>query len=124
MSDNTTLTTDNPTVDEQVDEQVDKYGRLDSERIVELTPDDAEAVDAEVSNGNHDTYDEALHHIIVRGLAEIKRARDNSAKIADGKELRKQRASITALLKLNPALANDPKFATIMAQAFGVTLPK
>lgn len=90
-------------------EALDDYGRTEQERTVVLASADAEAVNREVEAGEHDSYDDALAHIIERGLAEIKRTRASSLKLADAKRIAANAKTWAALLKLNPSLLADPK---------------
>ena len=90
---------------------VDEYGRDAAERTVELTPADAEAIDKEVDAGKHETFDGALSYVINRGLIEIKRVRDSAAKLREANKLRDKVKLYEQMLKLNPALITDPKFA-------------
>lgn len=92
----------------------DEFGRLSSERVVELLPRDAELINLEVIAGEHDTYDDALHYVIERGIKEIKRVRDAQAATRQAKELKRETASFADMLKLKPSLVNDPEFTQMM----------
>lgn len=100
--------------------QMDEFGRDESERTVILESQDAEFIDREVIAGEHDTYDDALHYVITRGLAEIKRTRDAADKArADKVKLAKMK-SWKALLELNPALVADPNIVGKMMTELGM----
>lgn len=86
---------------------LDQFGRTEAERTVVLTPLQAEQVNTEVEVGKHHTYELALAHIFTRGLAELKRTRDNAAKIAVTKEKAKSMDAFTELLRLNPAIVGN-----------------
>jgi hypothetical protein len=98
----------------------DEFGRDASERIVELSPRDAEYINREVEAGKHETYDDALSYVIARGLAEIKRQRD-AAEANRAKSLLKAKADTwKKLLELNPALIADPNVMSRMLSELGI----
>jgi len=97
--------------------------RDEAERTVVLTEAMADAVNAEVDNGKHDTYEDALEYVLARGFAEIKRARDSQQKAAEAKKLRDARESLNKLLGDKPTLALDPEFMANMMKTLGINLP-
>src|SRR5271166_1235606 len=84
--------------------QLDQFGRDAAERTVELTSAQAEAVDQEVTAGRWQTYDDALQHVIARGLAEIKRTRDAARALASAKLAMAKQKNYASLMQANPAL--------------------
>jgi hypothetical protein len=100
---------------------LDEFGRDEAERTVILSPRDAESVDVEVAKGKHDTYDDALAHVIQRGLAEIKRQRDAAEAIREKSKLKSTRDLYASMLKLNPALVADSNFVAKMIADLGVS---
>lgn len=101
--------------------ELDEYGRDAAERTVELSPRDAEAVDAEVLKGKWQTYDDALAYVIARGLAEIKRQRDAAEAQREKSVLKTTRDLYSNMLRLNPALVADAKFVAKMIADLGVS---
>lgn len=101
----------------------DAYGRTANERTVELSPEAAEAVNCEVTNGDHDTYDAALAYIITRGVAEIKRQRASGEKARANAIKAKVMTVFTEMLKLNPALVNQPDELRSTLAKLGITIP-
>lgn len=115
------ITNDNSQSGGRVDaEQLDSYGRTEAERTVVLSVHAAEQIDREVAAGEHQTYDEALDHVIVRGLAEIFRARKAAAELKAAREVKAQGKLYSEMLKVNPALVTDPTFVAKMIAALGV----
>lgn len=102
------------TTNEVPDLQLDQYGRDEAERTVILSSEHAEAVDQEVTNGKHDTFDEGLAYIIVCGLREIKRVREASEARKAQQLLAKKSALYDNMLKLNRDLVNNPDFVQKM----------
>ena len=102
-----------------LDQQLDKYARTEAERTVILSPDHAEAVNVEVVNGKHDTYDDALAHIIDRGLAEIKRTRAAQEATRSAKALATEAQSYNNLLTQNPSLITNAEFVANMMKKLG-----
>jgi hypothetical protein len=90
----------------QAGEAMDDFGRTQAERTIELSPEVAEAINAEVEVGKHDSYTDALEHVLARGFAELKRTRDAQAK------LRLTKARSEAMSKLSDYLALDPSLVT------------
>ena len=72
------------------------------ECTVTLEVADAELVSAEVDAGDHQTFDDALHYIIERGVAEIARQRKSHAKSA---AQRQALGALRQLLGANPNAA-------------------
>jgi|SRR5271166_566351 len=101
--------------------QLDQFGRDAAERTVELTSAQAEAVDQEVSAGRWQTYDDALQHVIARGLAEIKRTRDAARTLALAKANEAKRKNYKSLIASNPALVVNAEFVATMLRDLGVT---
>lgn len=97
--------------------------RDEAERTVVLTEETAEAINAEVDAGQHDTFEDALEYVCQRGFAEIKRARDSQAKAAEAKKLRDTRESLNKLVGDNPSLATNPEFIATMMKQLGIRLP-
>jgi hypothetical protein len=95
--------------------------RTEEERTVVLSEVNAEAINREVEAGKHDTYDDALAHVLSRGFAEIKRQRDNASKIALQKEKAKAMDALTALLKLNPAIVKDADQLNAAMRKLGIS---
>jgi hypothetical protein len=91
--------------------------RTEAECTVTLEVNDANAVCAEVDEGQHQTFDDALHYIIERGVAEIRRQR-NTAKVQkaqreDALKLKRLRE----ILALSPAIAANPsQLAELLAK--------
>lgn len=102
------------------DEPRDQYGRLQTERIVELQSQDAELVNVEVVTGKHQTYDDALHYVLSRGFAEITRARKAAEELRAARVVKEQGKLYSAMLEANPALVTDPNFVAKMIAALGV----
>ncbi len=96
----------------------DEFGRDAAERTVELLPVDAEAINKEVEDGDHETFAGALSYVILCGLREIKRTRQNQQKAAEGRALRQQKELYKAMVAANPKLLEDAdfskKFTTLM----------
>jgi hypothetical protein len=89
---------------------MDEYGRTESERTIVLSSQDAEAVGGEVDAGGHQAYDDALHYVITRGIAEIKRTRSLQRKNQAKTVLANETTLITNMLAMNPALVADATF--------------
>ena len=87
---------------EQPVEKMDEFGRTEAERTVVLSSRDAERINNEVTDGKHDTYDEALAYVIERGFKEIERQRLSAIK-QEG-----QRLVAKAMEKFNKILATTP----------------
>ena len=103
--------TDNSTIDNASDSNdqslvMDEFGRTEAERTVVLLSAHAEAVNVEVSEGKHDTYEDALAYIMERGLKEIERQRESARK------QEAQRKAAVSLAKFNDLLAKQPALAT------------
>lgn len=100
-------TTDN-TIDAATDPSLtmDEFGRTEAERTVVLLSAQAEAINSEVSDGKHDTYEDALAYVVERGLKEIERQRESARK------QEAQRKAATSLAKFNDLLAKQPQLAT------------
>jgi hypothetical protein len=99
---------------------LDEFGRDASERTIELSPRDAEAIDQEVVQGRHQTYDNALHYVINRGLAEIKRVRDAARVQAEKTVLKQKKDGYQRLMQQNPALITNSDFVTTMLADLGL----
>jgi hypothetical protein len=119
---NATLVTEVTNKDQKPDQKpdLDQYGRDAAERIVELSPHDAEFVNREVIASNWQTYDAALTYVIGRGLAEISRSRKAAAELREARNVKQQGKLFSEMLKVNPALVTDPKFVAKMIAALGV----
>lgn len=113
MAEETTGTIDNS-------KSLDEFGRDAAERTVELEPRDADAVSNEVTDGEHDTFDDALHYIITRGLAEIKRQREAAKALRDKTRLKQLQEQYARIIKDNPHLAADAKFVDKMLKELGI----
>ena len=124
MEDVTTTTLEGTTDNTSDVEVMDDFGRTEAERTVVLEPAQAEAVNLEVEVGKHDSYQDALAHIITRGLAEIKRQRDNAAKIAAQKDKAKAMDAFSELLRLNPAIVGNAEQLQAAMAKLGITAPK
>lgn len=98
--------------------------RDEAECTVVLTEEMANAINAEVDAGKHDTFDDALEYVLTRGFAEIKRSRESQAKAAEAKKLRDTRESLNKLVGDNPALATNPEFIATMMKQLGIKLPE
>jgi hypothetical protein len=101
--------------------ELDEFGRDESERTVVLSPRDAELIDAECTQGKHATYDDALHYVVARGLAEIKRVRDAARAAAEKTLVKAKRDSYQKLLQSNPSLVASQEFVATMLADLGVT---
>jgi hypothetical protein len=101
--------------------KLDQFGRDAAERTVELSSMQAEAIDQEVTNGRWQTYDDALQHVINRGLAEIKRTREAARVLALAKATESKRKNYKALIQSNPALAVNAEFVATMMKDLGIT---
>src|SRR5690242_17734320 len=66
---------------EEMDE-MDEFGRTEAERTITLESADAEAINTEVDAGKHKTYADAMHYVLSRGFAEIKRTREAAKALA------------------------------------------
>lgn len=97
--------------------------RDEAECTIILTEEMADAVNAEVDAGKHDTFDDAVAYVITRGFAEIKRARESQRKAADAKKLQTTRDSFAKLIGDDPKLATNPDFLASMAKALGIAIP-
>ena len=102
-------------------EETDQYGRTEAERTVTLASEDAEAVNTEVVDGKWKTYDDALHYVMQRGFAEIKRTREAAAKLANAKLLQAKRDQWSKLLQNNPSLIANADLVASMLKELGVT---
>lgn len=87
-----------PAVSVQVSE------RSSDECIVQLEVNDANAINNEVDAGGHETFDDAVHFVITRGLAEIERTRKAQAKAT---AQRKALGSLVAMLATNPSAMKE-----------------
>lgn len=101
-------------------EERDEFGRMASERIVELHPKDAELVNREVDDGRHGTYDEALRYIINAGVVAIANRRKQAATLRDARDLKAKQASYQIDLARNPQLITDPNFVAKMMKDLGI----
>jgi hypothetical protein len=99
---------------------LDEFGRDAAERTVELESKDAESINNEVVDGRWQTYDQALHYVITRGLAEIKRQRDAAKAVAEKTLLKGIRDGWEKRLKDNPALITNPEIMKLMMAELGV----
>jgi len=98
----------------------DKYGRDANERIVELSTEDAESINVEVTAGKWQTYDEALHFVLQRGFAEIKRTRDAAVKLYEQRVLKARRDQWSKLLQSNPSLITNQELLGTMFKELGI----
>jgi hypothetical protein len=103
------------------DNQHDRYGRDAAERLVELSPEEAEAVNQEVVAGKHQTFDDAKSYIMRRGLAEIKRQRDAQREVALKTLIKAKRDNYANLMKTNPSLITNSEFVNTMLKDLGLT---
>ena len=103
---------------------LDEFGRDAAERTIELESKDAEAINNEVVAGKWQTYDQALHYVIARGLAEIKRQRDAAAATAAKTILKVTRDGWRDRLAQNPALITNPEIMRLMMQECGLLTAK
>lgn len=119
--DNTVNNANAVAVNTAVEESRDEFGRLASERIVELHPKDAELVNREVEDGRHATYDDALRYIINAGVVAIANRRKQAATLREARDLKAKQASYQIDLTRNPQLITDPNFVAKMMKDLGVT---
>lgn len=105
-------------------EAMDKFGRTAAERTIELEVDDAERVDHEVTAGEHQTYNDALHYVIERGLAEIKRQRESLAALKTQRTDAKAMAALRTAVANNPAVMADPVALASLMKSLGIKLSK
>lgn len=101
-------------------EEMDEYGRTESERTIVLESADAEAVNTEVDNGKHKTFNDAHHYIFSRGLAEIKRTREAARQLAEKTLLKAKRDNWSKLLQSNPKLLENQDLLNAMLKELGV----
>jgi hypothetical protein len=101
---------------------LDKFGRMASERTITLEVDDAERVGCEVDAGKHQTFDDALHYIIERGIAEIKRQRDSLAALKEQRNDAKAMKALRTACANNPAVMDDPAKLADVLKALGIKL--
>jgi ribosomal protein S9 len=89
------------------------------DNLVMLESADTDAINAEVEAGKHDAFDDALHYVIARGLAEIERTRKSAVKSAAKSEALK---GLRELLAAKPELAGalDAKVVAAL-KAAGIT---
>ncbi len=92
----------------------DQYGRDAAERIVELSSDDAEAIGKEVVEGKWTKFDDALHYVLARGLAEIKRTRESALKNAAKTLLADKTDQWTTIMNADPKLLQNPQLVAKM----------
>jgi hypothetical protein len=104
----------------QKPEEMDEYGRTESERTVELESADAEAINNEVNDGKHQTYASALHYVLTRGFAEIKRTREAARALAEKTILKNKRDNWSTLLASNPKLIQNPEVVATMLKELGI----
>jgi Arc/MetJ-type ribon-helix-helix transcriptional regulator len=104
----------------QKPEEMDEYGRTESERTIELESGDAEAINNEVNDGKHQTYSSALHYVITRGLAEIKRQREAARSLAEKTILKAKRDNWSKLLQSNPKLIENNDLLQAMLKELGI----
>ena len=109
-------------VSNEVNRELDEFGRDQAERTVELSPRDAEYIDHECTQGKHQTYDSALSYVITRGLAEIKRVRDAARMAAEKTLVKAKRDSYQKLMQSNPSLIANADFVATMLADLGVTV--
>jgi hypothetical protein len=98
----------------------DEFGRLASEKIVELSTRDAEEINVETEAGKHSTYDDALHYVIAHGLKEIKRLRKAAEELRQARIVKERGKLYTSMLAVNPQLVADPNFVAKMLSDLGV----
>lgn len=103
-------------------EEMDKFGRTEAERTITLEVDDAERVGNEVDAGKHQTFDDALHYIIERGLAEIKRQRDSLAALKEQRDDARAMKALRTAMANNPKAADDPVVLANVLKALGIKL--
>lgn len=103
---------------------LDKFGRDEAERTITLESDDAEAINIETEQGKWQSYGDALHYVIARGLAEIKRTRDAAMKLMEQRTLKTKRDQWSKLLQSNPALVTNADLIASMMKELGVITDK
>ena len=113
-----TNVTDSPSQD---GEEMDEYGRTASERTIELESFDAEAINTEVNDGKHKTYGDALHYVLTRGFAEIKRQREAARSLAEKTILKAKRDNWSKLLQSNPKLIENQDLLKAMLAELGIS---
>jgi hypothetical protein len=101
-------------------EVMDEFGRTQAERSVELSPRDAEMIDHEVTEGGHDTYDDALHYVLTHGFKEVQRTRKAAAELKAARVIKEHRKLYSAMLQANPKLVADADFVNKMIAELGV----
>ena len=101
-------------------EAMDEFGRTEAERTIELESQDAEAINNEVNDGKHQTYASALHYVITRGLAEIKRQREAARSLAEKTILKAKRDNWSKLLQSNPKLIENADLLSAMLKELGI----
>ena len=77
---------------------------LDVDGVVQLEQGDVLLINNEVEQGDHATFDDALHYIIERGIAEIARTRASQAK---AKVQREAMTQLRDMLAKNPASLSE-----------------
>ena len=102
------------------EEETDEYGRTEGERTITLESGDAEAINTEVNDGKHKTYSDALHYVITRGLAEIKRQREAARSLAEKTILKAKRDNWSKLLQSNPKLIENADLLSAMLKELGI----
>ncbi len=95
--------------------------RTEAERTVVLTSADADAINAEVEVGKHDTYDDALAYVIARGLAEIQRQRASAMKAEQARKAAKGKDMFNNFLRLDPTIVTQPEKLMKLLQECGLT---
>jgi len=106
------------------DEEMDDYGRTEAERTVVLESGDAEAINTEVDAGRHKTYADAMHYVLTRGFAEIKRTREAAKALAEKTLLKAKRDNWSKLLQSNPSLIQNQDLIASMLKELGITATK
>lgn len=101
--------------------EMDKYGRTEAERTVVLASQDADAINLEVEAGRHDSYDDALAYVIVRGLAEIRRQRESALKAEQARKAAKGKEQFNNFLRLDPSIVSKPEMLMKLLKECGLT---
>lgn len=95
--------------------------RTEAERTVVLTSADADAINAEVEAGKHDTYDDALAYVIQRGFAEIHRQRESARKAEAARAAAKGKDKFNQFLALDPTIVTRPELLMKLLKECGLT---
>lgn len=104
--------------------QMDAFGRTADERTVELEEQDAEWINVETDAGRHQSYSDALHYVLTRGFAEIKRTREAAKALVEKTLLKAKRDNWDKLLQSNPALIQNQELLATMLKELGIGQPK